>query len=122
MCDYNSIRIKYITSFIRIMSQPYLVDPSFHNYMNGSLFACHTTRLNLYYYILNLGILLVFVIIFGYALYCCNTQKLSDYDKQQKLLQDQQYVLSKVRYYKQEMAQKEDNINRITNLPDLEHF
>ena len=92
--------------------------------MNGSLFACHyTTRLNLYYYILNLGILPVFVITFGHALYCCNdTQKLSDYDKQQKLIQDQQYVLSKVRHYKQEISQKEDNMNRITNLPDLEHF
>lgn len=104
------------------MSQPCLVDPSFHNYMNGSLFACHSTRVNFYYYILNLSILLIFVIIFGYALYCCNTQKLSDYDKQQKLLQEQQYVLSKVRYYKQEIAQKNDNINLITNLPDLEHF
>ncbi len=104
------------------MSQPYLVDPMFHNYMNNSLFTCHNTRVNLYYYILNISIVLVFVCIFGYALYRCNAYKLNEYEKQEKLIQDQQYVLSKVRYYKQEVAKKNENIDMITQLPDLEHF
>ncbi len=104
------------------MNRPYLVDPMFHNYMNNTLNTCHSTRVSLYYYFLNTTIVLVFVCIFGYALYRCNAYKLSDHEKQQKLVQDQQYVLSKVRYYKQEVAQKNENLDRITALPDLEHF
>ena len=52
-----------------------LIDPSFRNYMFHTLRSCHQYRENIYYYILNFGILFVFVIIAGLALYNCSLNK-----------------------------------------------
>lgn len=99
-----------------------LIDPSFRNYMFHTLRSCHQYRENIYYYILNFGILFVFVIIAGLALYNCSLNKMSDLEKQQKMVQDQQYVMSKIRHYKQEMEDNKEMMTNITNLPALEHF
>ena len=104
------------------MSTPVLIDPSFRNYMFHSLQSCHQYRSNLYYYILNFGILFVFVVIAGIALYNCSLNKQSDLEKQQQMIEDQQYVMSKIRHYKQEMVDNKEMITNITNLPALEHF
>ena len=69
------------------MSTPVLIDPSFRNYMFHSLQSCHQYRSNLYYYILNFGILFVFVVIAGIALYNCSLIKQSDLEKQQQMQQ-----------------------------------
>ena len=104
------------------METPMLIDPSFHNYMFHTLRSCHQYRENIYYYILNFGILFIFVIIAGLALYNCSLNKMSDLEKQQKMIEDQQYVLSKIRHYKQEMNDNKEMMTNITNLPALEHF
>jgi hypothetical protein len=104
------------------MSTPVLIDPSFRNYMFHSLQSCHQYRSNLYYYILNFGILFVFVVIAGIALYNCSLNKQSDLEKQQQMIEDQQYVMSKIRHYKQEMEDNKEMVTNITNLPTLEHF
>jgi len=104
------------------METPMLIDPSFRNYMFHTLRSCHQYRENIYYYILNFGILFVFVIIAGLALYNCSLNKMSDLEKQQKMIQDQQYVMSKIRHYKQEMDDNKEMMTNITNLPALEHF
>lgn len=104
------------------MDTPMLIDPSFRNYMLHTLQSCHQYRANMYYYILNFGILFIFVIITGIALYNCSLNKLSDLEKQQKMIEDQQYVMSKIRYYKQEIDDNKTMMTNITNLPALEHF
>ena len=104
------------------MSTPVLIDPSFRNYMFHSLQSCHQYRSNLYYYILNFGILFVFVVIAGIALYNCSLNKQSDLEKQQQMIDDQQYVMSKIKHYKQEMEDNKEMVTNITNLPTLEHF
>ena len=104
------------------MSTPVLIDPSFRNYMFHSLQSCHQYRSNLYYYILNFGILFVFVVIAGIALYNCSLNKQSDLEKQQQMIEDQQYVMSKIRHYKQQMEDNKEMVTNITNLPTLEHF
>ena len=104
------------------MSTPVLIDPSFRNYMFHSLQSCHQYRSNLYYYILNFGILFVFVVIAGIALYICSLNKQRDLEKQQQMIEDQQYVMSKIRHYKQEMEDNKEMVTNITNLPTLEHF
>ncbi len=104
------------------MSTPVLIDPSFRNYMFHSLQSCHQYRSNLYYYILNFGILFVFVMIAGIALYNCSLNKQSDLEKQQQMIDDQQYVMSKIKHYKQEMEDNKEMVTNITNLPTLEHF
>lgn len=104
------------------METPILIDPSFHNYMQHTLQCCHQYRSNMYYYILNFGILFLFIIVAGLTLYNCSLNKLSDLEKQQKMIEDQQYVMSKIRYYKQEIDDNKEMITNITNLPALEHF
>jgi len=71
---------------------------------------------------LNFGILFVFVVIAGIALYNCSLNKQSDLEKQQQMIEDQQYVMSKIRHYKQEMEDNKEMVTNITNLPTLEHF
>jgi len=104
------------------METPMLIDHSFHNYMRHTLQSCHQYRSNMYYYILNFGILFLFVIVAGLALYNCSLNKLSDLEKQQKMIEDQQYVMSKIRHYKQEIDDNKEMVTNITNLPALEHF
>ena len=100
------------------MEYPHLIEPSAKNYLFNTLKQCHDIRIHLYYYVLNIGIFLIFVVIVGYALYYCNKTKLSDYDKSQKMIRDQQYVLSKIRFHQEE--NKERNVSSLTNLPFIQ--
>ena len=44
--------------------------------------------------------------------------KPTEYQRQEKILRDQQYVMSKIRYYKEEVADNENqHMTRLTNLP-----
>jgi glucan phosphoethanolaminetransferase (alkaline phosphatase superfamily) len=75
----------------------------------------------MYYYVLNFGVLALFIGFTVLILYYCNKNKLSDYEKGQKMLRDQQYILSKIRYYKENQHQKQQsNYSPITNLPFIE--
>jgi hypothetical protein len=99
------------------MENPRLIELSTKNYLFHTLHSCHSTRLNVYYYVLNIGIFILFIGIGGLVLYNCNKQKLSEYDKNQKVLRDQKYVLSKIRYYQDENKQSAAQMSGITNLP-----
>jgi hypothetical protein len=100
------------------MDQPRLIESSAKNYLFNTLQQCHNHRVSIYYYVLNIGVFLLFVGIAGFTLYYCNKQKMSDYEKQQKMLQDQKYVLSKIRYYKEENKHaQQTHSSNITNLP-----
>jgi len=95
-----------------------LIEPNVKNYLYDTLQRCHSNRISTYYYVLNISVLLFIIIVFGFALYCSSKQKLSDYEKNQKMLKDQDYVLSKIRYYKDEKKNIEDSqMTGITNLP-----
>jgi hypothetical protein len=103
------------------MDAPNLIESSAKNYLFNTLKQCHGYRVNVYYYALNIGVFILFVLIFGLTLYYCNKQKMTDYEKQQKMLSDQQYVMSKIRYYKEETKHAQDSSHSsITNLPYLE--
>jgi hypothetical protein len=100
------------------MDQPSLIEASAKNYLFNTLKQCHTTRVNIYYYVFNIGIFLLFVAIVGTILYRCSLNKPTDYERHQKMLRDQQYVMSKIKYYKDEVVNTENqHISRLTNLP-----
>lgn len=100
------------------MEQPSLIESSTKNYIFNTLKQCHNTRVNLYYYIFNISIFLLFIAIVGTILYKCSMNKPTEYQRQQKILRDQQYVMSKIRYYKDEVENNENqHITRLTNLP-----
>lgn len=98
-------------------SSPQLIDSNAKYYLFDTLRTCHVTRTTLYYYVLNIGVFIIFVGITGYLLYYNYTHKLSDYEKERKMIRDQQYVLSKIRFYQEEHKQNHSKISNITNLP-----
>lgn len=103
------------------MSFPQLIENSASYYLQQTLQRCHETRVNFYYYVLNISVLLVFALIVGYTLYYCYTHKPNDYERYQKMLKDQEYVVSKIRYYQEETKQKrEQNSSYITDLPFIQ--
>jgi hypothetical protein len=100
------------------MEQPSLIEISTKNYLFNTLKQCHNNRVNLYYYVFNISIFLIFVAIVGTILYRCSVNKPTEYQRQQKMLRDQQYVLSKIRYYKEDVENSDNqHITRLTNLP-----
>jgi hypothetical protein len=103
------------------MENPRLIENSTRYYLYNNLKQCHINRVSIYYYVLNIGIFLLFIIITGIILYYCNKNKLTDYEKQQKILKDQQYVLSKIRYYKEDAKTKQESqYSGITGLPYID--
>jgi len=99
------------------MDSPKLIDGPAKNYLFQTLQKCHNNRVTIYYYALNIGIFLLFVLVVGLVLYYCKKNKLTDYEKQQKIMRDQNYVLSKIRYYQDEVKTKQANVSGITQLP-----
>jgi len=95
------------------MEASHLIENTTKNYIFSILQQCHKTRTSFYYYVLNSLVLISFLGITGYILYQCNKSKLSDEEKKAKLWKDQQYVLSKIRYFKEENQKH----SQITNLP-----
>ena len=98
-------------------SSPQLIEPMVKYYLFDVLKTCHVTRTTVYYYTLNISVFVIFVGITGYLLYYNYTHKLSDYEKERKIIRDQQYVLSKIRFYQEENKQNQSRISNLTNLP-----
>ena len=103
------------------MIPPRLVEPTSIQYMMNTLQQCHSTRTNLYYNMFNISVLVIFALIVGTTLYYCSKDKLSDYEKQQKLLKDQQYIMSKIRFFQTEKKEHNDSMySSISNLPYIQ--
>jgi hypothetical protein len=97
------------------MDNSHLIDPSAKNYLFQTLKQCHNHRVNIYYYVLNISIFIVFAIIVFLTLYYCHKNKLTDYQKAQKMIRDQQYVMSKIRFYQEET--RDAKTSNVTQLP-----
>jgi hypothetical protein len=101
------------------MNYPTLIEPNSLLYLNNTLQKCHDTRVGVYYYVLNGGILLIFALIFGITLYYCYTNKPTEYERRQKMLKDQDIILSNIRSYQEIYKQKQTHMSNITNLPNI---
>jgi len=102
---------------------PRLIENSAKNYLFQTLQKCHTNRVSIYYYSLNFGVLFLFLGIVGLVLYYCSKQKLTDYEKQQKMLKDQAYILSKIRYHQEDKKQRhQSQISSVTDLPYVQAY
>jgi hypothetical protein len=100
------------------MENARLIENSAKNYLFNTLQKCHTNRVSIYYYALNFGVLFIFVGIVSLVLYYCSKQKLSDYEKQQKMMKDQAYIMSKIRYYQEDKKERQQSqVSGITDLP-----
>jgi hypothetical protein len=96
---------------------PSLIDTNSKNYCVHVLQKCHENRVNVYYYVFNFGVLFLFVLIFGLALYFSYHNKPTDYEKRQQMLKDQEYILSKIKFHQEVNVQNRNQMSNITNLP-----
>ena len=97
--------------------KPVLIEPGVKYFLNETLKQCHNNRVTIYYYVFNITIFVLFVSIVGLTLYYCKKNRLSDVEKRKKMLRDQQYVLSKIKFYKDEVVEHKSNMSDITALP-----
>jgi hypothetical protein len=92
-----------------------LIEPSAKYFLQNTLQKCHEKRVGIYTTFLNIGVFVLFVGIVGGILYYNYRNRPTEYEKYQKMLKDQEYVLSKIKYYKTEYA--DPKYSHITNLP-----
>jgi hypothetical protein len=84
------------------MESPKLIENNVLYHIQNTLQSCHETRVKFYSYALNLIVLIAFVTITFLALYYSYRKKPTEYEQHMKMVQDQQYVLSKIRYYQEQ--------------------
>jgi beta-lactamase regulating signal transducer with metallopeptidase domain len=97
---------------------PKLIESSAYQIMNDILARCHTNRVNIYLYVWNAAALIGTVAFIAIVLYTCYKSKPSAEEREQKMLRDQDYILSKIRYYKDIRRQMDSR--SITGLPTLD--
>jgi hypothetical protein len=100
------------------MNVAHLIEPTVKHYLFSTLNSCHEHRTNIYYYVLNIGVFLIFFGIGASVLYYCYTHKLSPLEKEKKMLRDQNAILSKIRMYQEDLQDR--RISGITSLPVIE--
>ena len=101
------------------MNYPSLIDSNSKQYLMNTLQSCHENRVTIYYYVLNIGIFVLFCFLFGSALYMCYKNKPTPYEKHQKMMKEQEFILSKIRFHQNNFKQQQNQMSNITNLPFL---
>ena len=77
-----------------------LIEPNVQNYLYNTLHKCHETKDVIYGWLYNsIGFILLFSVV-GITLYLCRKRKLTPYEEAEKMRREQEYILSKIRYYK----------------------
>lgn len=92
-----------------------LIEPTTYSFLQNTLKRCHEQKVKIYCILLNMSVLILFLLITGSILYYCYKRKMTPQEKYEKMLKDQQYILSKIRYYQEE--RKKNSFTNITNLP-----
>jgi hypothetical protein len=90
-----------------------LIEPEIKYFLYNKLKSCHEYKVNIYSWIINTIIFVVLASFFCAILYFSRKQKLTPYEQSEKLRKEQEYVLSKIRDYKE--IHKSSSM--ITNLP-----
>jgi hypothetical protein len=98
------------------MEYPRLIENTARHYLYHTLGQCHTYRVSIYSYVLNFGVFFILVLGLAAVLYYCYRGKMTDYEKEQKMYHDQQYILSKIRYYKDTASAGSKELNISTQL------
>ena len=78
---------------------PSLVEPDVLYFIENSLKKAHEYKMNTYTFFLNLGVVVIFVLVFGGFLYYRYKSKPTPYEIQQKMKRDQEIIMSKIQLY-----------------------
>ena len=80
-------------------SVPSLVESNVKYAISESLKQAHNYKMNTYSYFLNLGVVIIFVLVFGGVLYYRYKTKPTPQEIQAKLKHDQSIIMSKIQMY-----------------------
>lgn len=97
---------------------PKLIDTSAIHYLDGALKKSHQIRVTYHRILWNWGILAIFVVAFGAFFYYRWTNKPTVAEANYRLIKDQEYVLSKIRFF-QEQNQKIKESSRLAEGSEL---
>lgn len=92
---------------------PSLVEDGVKNFMNTTLNNCYQKKMEIYNWVVNITCFVVFLLLLISILYLFKKPKLTPYEMNEKIQREQEYVVSKIRDYK-EMHRSS---SRITDLP-----
>jgi hypothetical protein len=101
------------------VAEPNLIDDSARFYMEDLLQKAHTTRMKYHQLWFNGLLVFLFVVIFGGILYYRYKTRPSPQESFNRLMSDQEYVLSKIRFFKEENQRIHAMSSPITNLPTV---
>jgi hypothetical protein len=91
---------------------PKLIDTSAIHYLDSALKKSHEIRIKYHHIVWNFGLVFVLVFCVGAALYYRYANRPTQDEANYKLIKDQEYVLSKIRYF-QEQNQRINESNRL---------
>jgi hypothetical protein len=81
--------------------------------MHTVLHKCYEQRIHLYSAVLNVGILVVFVLVVGCALWYGSSRKLSPEEQKRKMVKEQQYILSKIRDFQVQKQHQREQLSEL---------
>lgn len=94
---------------------PNLVDSGTQNYVLSALHKCHAHRVHIYYWIINVSVVVIIGCICATFVYLAMSKKMTPAEHRNKLIRDHELVLNQIKIYKDE----QQKINSYTNLPIL---
>ena len=97
----------------------HLIENGAYRYMDQVLHQCHENRVNIYLYVLNISVFLVFSLGICGILYYCYSHKKSPLEESNRLQKEQEYILSKIRFYKDHQRTIQSKVS-ISGLPMLD--
>lgn len=101
-------------------SAPRLIDNSAKYYLYNTLSLCHETRVKYHSILFNVLVFTLFAGIAGATLYYCYKRKPSVDQTRAQMESDQQFILSKIRFYQEQNQKIRESASPITGLPALE--
>ena len=97
-------------------SSPKLIEYGAMEYMQNILSKCHSNRVNIYLYVLNTGVFILFIGFLFIILYYSYRSRDSPEVAYQKKIREQEYILSKIKVYR-EQQQHIARTSGFTSLP-----
>jgi hypothetical protein len=97
------------------MDAPKLIEPGVKYHLYNTLSKCHDTRVGIYTWVFNIVVFASFALVTGATLYYCYKNRLSPEERYNKMMKDQAYILSKIRFYQNERMNMP--LSSLTSLP-----
>jgi hypothetical protein len=101
------------------IAKPVLTEPGVKYFLNETLKQCHKVKVKYHNFVFNIGLTIFFFIILGIFLIYKYKGKLTPEEKEEKEVEKQQYILSKIKNFQLEKLRVQQAL--ITGLPHWEN-